>query len=186
MPSRRHIIAASGIAVTTGSFGGCLSKRKQTKTGNFQLKAISLEWKDGNQRYKDQPLWILFKHDEQTITGRYDPNIVGGSVRSPDDVVVSKDRHRKLSSRFTVEYVLGMCGKGFDGGNESDGCLDASTSRTDFNRVQLNDEAEVRVADNRFHVVGVHEDAYTVQSTDVHAFDFEKRHEDDGIPTDDW
>ncbi len=88
MPSRRDVLAASGVAVTTGSFGGCLSKRKQTKTGNFQLKAISLEWNDGSQKYKDQPLWMLFKHDERTITGRYDPNIVGGSVRAPDDVVV--------------------------------------------------------------------------------------------------
>ncbi|WP_256490560.1 hypothetical protein [Haladaptatus sp. AB643] len=44
MPSRQQVLAASGVAFTTGSLGSCLSKVGLAKTGELQLKAISLEW----------------------------------------------------------------------------------------------------------------------------------------------
>lgn len=184
MPSRRQVLAASGVAFTTGSLGSCLSKVGLAKTGELQLKAISLEWQYGNQTYIDQPLWILFDHGDGRISGRYDPAFVEGSVRSPDDIVVSEDRHHKLSSRFTVKYLLGVCGKNFDSSEEGTGCLNTWTSREDFNRVQLDDRAEVRETNNRFDVIDVYENAYTIRSTDVHTFDFAKLHEDDGISAD--
>ena len=187
MTSRRQFLATSGFAVTTGTLGSCLSKVGLAKTGSLQLKGISLTWKYGNRTYSDQPLVIWFDDRDRTISGRYDPVFVGNSVRAPDDVVVSQDRHRKLSTRFTVSYLIGVCGKDFVNREDQNyGCLNTSTSRKDFNRVQLNDRAEVRETDNRFDVIDVYEDAYTVRSTDLRRFDFAKIHEDDGISSERW
>lgn len=186
MPSRRQVIATSGVAVTVAGFGGCLSHLGLAKTGHLQLKVVSLEWEHNGRTYRDEPLWIWFDRDEREIYGRYDPAFVGGSVRSPDDIVVTEDRHRTLSTHFTVDYLIGVCGADFAMDEESYGCSNTWTTRTDFNRVQLNDRTEVRLRKDRFDVVDVYEDAYAVQSTDVRSFDFAELHEDDGISPDEW
>lgn len=179
--SRRQVLATSGGALTTGSFGGCLSQLGLAKTGHLQLKVISLEWEYNGQLYRDEPLWCWFDREEREIGGRYDPAFVGESVRAPDDIVVTEERYQLLSTHFTVEYLLGVCGEDFVRGEESSGCQNRWTTRTDFNRVQLNDRAEVRLPKDRFDVVDVYEDTYPVRSTDVRTFDFAELHKDHGI-----
>lgn len=179
MPSRRQLLAATmGSSLT-----GCLSILDNTMDGHLQGKVISLEWSHGQQTYRDEPLWLWFDRDERTISGRYDPTFVGDAVRSPESIVVDEEMHRKLSTRFDVSYVIGMCGEGFDGSNDY-GCRNTGIGRSDFNRVQLNDRAVARLRNDRFDIVEVDDAVYSVESIDVHQYDFMKLHEDHGLATD--
>lgn len=185
MPSRRRVLESAGIAVGVCSIAGCLSKLGLAKTGHLQLKAVSLEWEYDGQTYRDEPLDLKFDRDEQKIRGHYDPDFAGDAVRAPDDVTVEETVHDRLSARFDVQYLIGVCGSDFAREREY-GCRNTWTSREDFNRVQLNDRAEVRLGDHQFDVIDVYEDAFDVVATDVRTFDFAERHEDDGIRPEEW
>ena len=133
----------------------------------------------------DQPLNIAFDRSRGLIYGKYDPNIVGESVQSPTDIVVSKATLERLSARFDVKYLIRVCGADFSQ-EGTQGCSNRWTGRDDFNSVQLGDRAEVRVTGDNFDVIDVYKDADTVQSVDVHTFDFAEHHKDDGISPDKW
>jgi hypothetical protein len=97
---------------------------------------------------------------------------------------VNETVHDRLSAHFNVKYLIGVCGADFASGGESMGRLNTWITREDFNRVQLNDRAEVRITNHRFDVIDIYTDVYTVESTDVHTFDFTEFHKDDGISSD--
>jgi hypothetical protein len=186
MPSRRRFVYSAGTAVAAGGLAGCLSDLGLAKTGHLQLKAVSLRWSHDGRSYEDQLLDLRFDRDDGVVSGRYDPNFVGDSVRAPDDVSVSEAVHDRLARRFDVRYAIGVCGSDFAREGESDGCRNTWTSREEFNRVQLNDRAEVRLSDHSFDVIDVYEDAHAVESADVRTFDFAERHADDGVRSEDW
>lgn len=186
MPSRRSLLAATGVACSTGVLGGCLSALRGSRTGHLQLKGISLAWQSGGRSYTAKPLMILFDSDEGRVSGRYDPQYVGDAVRSPDDVVVTDELHESLSAWFEVEYVVGVCGEDFASEGESYGCLNTGTGRSDFNRVQVNDRATVRVRDDRFEVLDVEADANEVVTTEVRTMDFADAFGDDVTPDPGW
>ncbi|WP_231188739.1 hypothetical protein [Haladaptatus sp. DYF46] len=185
MPSRRRILAQSGVALTTSSLGSCLSKIGLAKTGHIQAKVVSLEWTFQGQRYEDQPLNIAFDRSRGLIYGKYDPNIVNEIIQSPTNIVVSKASLSQLSTRFDVKYLIRICGADFSRGG-SQGCSNRWTERGDFNNIQLGDRAEVRVTRDNFDIIDVYKDSDTVQSVDVRTFDFAELHKDDGISPDKW
>jgi len=185
VPSRRQFLASASTALGVGSLAGCLTELGLAKTGHVEEKAIILDWSHDGQSYRDDVLSIWSDSEAGTITGRYDPNFVGNAVRAPDDVVVNERVHERLSRRFDVQYLLGICGPAF-GRDGEQGCRNTWTSRADFNRVQLTDRAEVRLSDHRFDVLDVYEDAFEVESADVRTHDFAAVHADDGIRADEW
>ncbi|WP_137287293.1 hypothetical protein [Halorussus salinisoli] len=186
MPSRRQFLASASSALGVGSLAGCLSELRFAETGHLQLKAVSLAWDHDGQRFRSEPLDVRFDGRDRLVSGEYDPAFVGDSVRVPDDVVVSDEAHDRLARRFDVTYLLGICGSDFAASDESYGCRNTATSRADFNRVQSNDRAEVRLADRRFDVIDVYEDAYEIAEADLRTFDFAERHADDGIRPEEW
>lgn len=186
MLSRRQVLASTGVTLSAGVLGGCLSSLQQSKNGHLQLKAVSLTWEYNGQRYTNEPLDLRFDTKEKEVSGQYDPDFFSGSVDTPTNVVVSDEHHRRLSRYFQVEYLIGVCGTDFGSEDTSYGCLNTRTTRADFNRVRLNSRADVREKDDRFDVIDVEEDAYSVKTTDIHTFDFAQLHEDDGINPEDW
>jgi hypothetical protein len=180
MPSRRQFFASAGAALTTASSAGCLGLLDATKTGALQLKALSLTWETNGRTYQNEPLRLLFDRDRNSLTGRYDPRVVGDSVGASGEVTVGEWRHEKLRRHVAVEYVLGVCGEDFVTGDEPSGCRNTHTSRAEFNSVQVGDRPTVTLDDHEFAVESVEPDVYTVETTEVHTFDVDAAFGDEG------
>ncbi|WP_266080814.1 hypothetical protein [Haladaptatus caseinilyticus] len=185
MISRRQVLGTMGVTLTAGGFGSCLSHLGVAKTGYIQAKVVSLEWKYNGQQYVDEPLNIMFDRAQGDIVGSYDPDMVGDSVHSPTNIVVSKATRNRLATRFNVDYLIRVCGTDFSK-EGSWGCSNRWTSREDFNRVQLGDRAEVRVSGDDFDVIDVYKNAATVNSVDIRTFDFAELHKEHGISPHQW
>jgi len=169
---------------STGIAGCSRLDLGSAKTGYLQLKIVTLRWDHDVQTYEDQPLRALFGGDGERIDARYDPDFLGDAIGAPDDIVVSENRDGELRDRFEVKYALGFCGEDFASDDEQSGCLNARTSRVDFNRVQFGDRAEVGLSDERFEVQSVSEDEVRTDGAEVTTFDFADLHEDHGIDPD--
>jgi hypothetical protein len=187
MVSRREFLTTSCAALASTGIAGCSRlDLGSAKTGYLQLKTVTLRWDHDVQTYEDQPLRALFGGDGERIDARYDPDFLGEAVGAPDDIVVSENRHSELGGRFEVKYLLGFCGEDFANDDERIGCLNARTSRVDFNRVQFGDRAEVGLSNERFEVHSVSEDEVRTDGADLTTFDFADLHEDHGIDPDKW
>jgi len=180
MPSRRQFLASAGAALTMVGSAGCLGILDSTQTGALQLKALSLTWSVDGRTYRNEPIRLVFDHERNSLTGRYDPRVVGDSVGASGEVTVGEQRHEKLSPHFAVEYVLGVCGEDFATGDEVSGCRNTSTSRADFNSVQVGDRPTVTLDDHEFAVESVDPDVYAVETTDINTFDFDAAFGDSG------
>jgi hypothetical protein len=187
MVSRREVLTTSCAALVSTGIAGCSRlDLGSAKTGYLQLKTVTLRWDHDVQTYEDQPLRVLFGGDGERIDARYDPDFLGDAVRAPGDIVVSENRHGELGDRFEVKYVLGFCGEDFANDDERIGCLNARTSRVDFNRVQFGDRAELGLSNEGFEVQSVSEDEVRTAGAEVTTFDFADLHEDHGIDPDRW
>ncbi|WP_276247836.1 MULTISPECIES: hypothetical protein [unclassified Haladaptatus] len=173
MPSRRQFLSTSGLTLTV-CLSGCLSTIGITKIGQVEEKAILLEWEYDGQRYIDDVLSIWGREDG--LTGSFDPQFVGQTPQNPVNFVIDEAVHDALASRFRVKYLLGICGDDFSP------CLNTWTSREDFNRVQLTDEAEVYAKPSWFDVIDVYESARSDVPNDVETYDFAELHRDDELP----
>lgn len=177
---RRRLLAALGAGAGAAT-AGCLSRLGLAGTGYLQLKAIDVRWEHRGTTWSDDVLWFVHERDEGTIRGRYDPRYAGDAVDAPDDIAVDDALHDRLTREFAgVRYVVGVCGDHFGGSRGSYGCTNAETGRADFNRVQLDDRAEVLERGARLDVVDVYPDAYDVGIDEVREFDFDALHDDDG------
>lgn len=139
MPSRRTLLRTiSGVA--SCGIAGCTSLDRGVD-GYVQLKSI--EARGGNdQRPFETVLRVMLSsppgaskpkltHHQDQWTDRFD---------TPHRPEVSDALHEELTRAFdTVKYVIGICSPSWADGGESVGCINDSTTREDFNLVQVHD-----------------------------------------------
>ncbi|MFC7216306.1 hypothetical protein ACFQO4_19800 [Saliphagus sp. GCM10025334] len=181
MISRRELIGISGSALVSSTLAGCLSDSDTVSADLLQIKAITVRWRHENHSYSDHIL-RLFSDGESEITGLVATEY-GNVVSSPVEVTVSDEFHETLEGEFeTVRYAIGVCGDGFSSDADNHGCLNAPTSREDFNSVQFGDQSEVEVADNHNHidVQDVKRGDVEDWDTDISEFEWSERHAEHG------
>lgn len=181
MPSRRTCLRAASAGVAAG-LAGCLTRLGLAKTGELQLKAVSVAWHHADRRYRDEVLFVALD-EPGVVDGRVDRSLAD-LVADPTEIAVPDRVHEVLTRRFeTVDYLLGFCGPGF-GPGDPDGCRNTRATRHGFNRVGFGDRAEVRLVDREggdaFRIVDVYEGTDADWESDVTTFDFAARHADHG------
>lgn len=138
MVSRRTLLHAGSVAAS-GVLAGC-SVPGLGVSGYVQLKSIGARaQRDGRQVERSilrvtlssppgaEPPELTYLHDEWA--DRFD---------TPREPVVSDAFHDELIQAYdTVRYVVGVCSPAWAGNRESVGCYNVSTTRANFNRVQV-------------------------------------------------
>ena len=174
MPSRRSVLASSGVVLAGVGFAGCLSEQSTVSAEVVQLKSVRVEWeRDG--RSSAGSVVQLVSEGETEITGQVATD-GSGLVSSPTDVTVSEAHHDRLTTTYDrVRYVVGLCGDEL-GSDDGFGCLNADASREDFNDVQFGDRADVEVRDGAFVVHEVERGDVTEWDADVREFEWDDRY----------
>jgi hypothetical protein len=138
MPSRRTYLGAIGTGAVV-SLAGCLNADERVDA-YIQYKSITGVVEDGMHREN---------HRIVTVDTSYDPNGEPPDLVHLDDEwadrfpvprmpVVSDGLHEQFTERFdTVRYVVGTTSPEWAEDGESLGSFNVATTRTNFNRVQV-------------------------------------------------
>lgn len=182
MSSRRSFLRATAAAGLGGGLAGCPGI-PPARTGELQLKAVSVAWTHDGRRYRDQVLFVALD-EAGVVDGRVDEDLAR-FAEAPTDLVVPEVAHDRLEARFeAVEYALGVCGRAFGAADER-GCRNTRARRRDFNRVHFGDRATVRLVDTEdgdaFRVVEVRDGPRRDWRSEVTTFDFDAIHADHGL-----
>ena len=138
MPSRRTLLRS--LSVAAGSLAGC-STLDRGVNGYVQLKSIEARGGTDNRSFE-----TIIRVMLSSPPGKSQPEVTHFNdewvywFETPHEPVVSDGLSEDLSQAYTtVKYVIGVCSPSWGDSGESVGCTNDTTSRTDFNRVQVHD-----------------------------------------------
>jgi len=147
MPSRRTVVGSLG-AVALGGLGAWFWLTPAT--GYVQEKSIEARYRDGDQLHSESIITVTLG----SPPGAGAPRLTWlhddwqDQFDSPTTPVVSEPLHRKFQQAYeSVRYVVGVCSPSWGEEEQAAGCHNASTSREDFNRVQVHDRVTASQTD---------------------------------------
>lgn len=141
MPSRRQFLAGGSTLYVTG-LAGC-SLFDQGKDEYVQLKSVEAREPDGTQQTERAIIRVTLStppgedppelsHLDEEWADRFD---------TPRTPIVTDALHEDLTRAYdTIRYVVGICSQSWADDGESVGCYNVSTTRENFNRVQVHDQ----------------------------------------------
>ena len=137
MPSRRAFLSTVGTSVSL-ALAGCLTSPQRVE-GYVQFKVI-----DGLREGSGHTTEIPIINVDASYENGTPPDLVylnekwAGQFPIPRMPTVSDSLHRTLTERFdSVRYVVGTTSPGWAEDDESVGSFNVSTTRENFNRVQV-------------------------------------------------
>lgn len=140
MPSRRSLIRTAS-AVAGGAFAGCTSLSRGVD-GYVQLKSVQGRYSENGQQFEESIIRVTLS----SPPGADSPELTFLSDEwkdrfdTPHEPAVSDALHSDLSQAYdSVRYVVGVCCPAWADDKESEGCYNVSTTRENFNRVQVHD-----------------------------------------------
>ena len=140
MPSRRAFLSTVGTSVSLG-LAGCLNSPPRVE-GYIQFKAI-----DGIIEGSGHTTEIPIITVDASYENDTPPDLVylnkewADQFPIPRMPTVSDSLHRMLTERFdSVRYVVGTTSPGWAEDDESVGSFNVSTTRENFNRVQVHSQ----------------------------------------------
>lgn len=141
MPSKRQLLAASGTLFAAG-FAGCSLYDRGTD-GYVQLKSVQARETDGTRQTERSLIRVTLS----SPPGAGRPELTylddewGERFDTPRTPVVTDALHAELTRAFeTIRYIVGVCTPAWADDGESTGCYNVSTTRENFNRVQVHDQ----------------------------------------------
>lgn len=141
MPSRRQILAV-GSTICAAGLAGC-SLLDRGKDGYVQLKSVQTWETDGSQQIERAIIRVTLS----TPPGEDTPKLThlddewADRFDTPRTPVVSDTLHEDLTRAYdTIKYVVGVCSPAWADDEKSVGCYNISTTRENFNRVQVHDQ----------------------------------------------
>lgn len=140
MPSRRSLLRTAG-AVTGGGFAGCTSLSRGVD-GYVQLKSAQGRNSENGQQFEESIIRVTLSSPPGADSPELTPLSDEWKDRfdSPHEPTVSDGLHADLSQAYDrVRYVIGVCSPGWANDEESEGCYNVSTTRENFNSVQVHD-----------------------------------------------
>lgn len=140
MPSRRSLIQTA-CAVAGGAFAECTSLNRGVD-GYVQLKSVQGRHSENGQQFEESIIRVTLS----SPPGADSPELTFFSdewndrFNTPHEPTVSDDLHADLSQAYdAVRYVTGVCSPEWANDEESEGCYNVSTTRENFNSVQVHD-----------------------------------------------
>lgn len=137
MPSRRAFLSTAGTGVSF-ALAGCLNSPQRVE-GYVQFKVI-----DGLKEGPGQTTTVPIINVDASYENDTPPDLVhlndewADRFPIPRMPTVSDSLHRTLTERFdSVRYVVGTTSHGWADDDESVGSFNVSTTRENFNRVQV-------------------------------------------------
>jgi hypothetical protein len=142
MPSRRTLLRTVTVAAS-GTLAACQSFARGDD-GYVQLKSITgVIEEDGQQRWEP-----IVRVTLSSPPGADSPRLSyladewADRFDEPSEPVVPDDRRDDLRRDYSeIRYVVGVCSPSWDEREDAVGCYNVSTTRENFNAVQVHDRA---------------------------------------------
>jgi len=140
VPSRRQVLAGGITLCATGLAGCSLIDRGD---GYVQLKSVQAWENEGTQQTERSIIRVTLS----SPPGAESPELTrlddkrANRFDTPHTPVVTDALHEDLTRAYgTIRYVVGVCSPAWGDEGESVGCYNVSTTRENFNRVQVHDK----------------------------------------------